>query len=402
MKITDQRHTKCRYPISLNATCLMLGLILFSESPLSAQTSVIQARGVLESADVELLQAQVLDGTRIVKVIPHGTRVTKGTVLLEFEHRQAPAERARRQVIMADNDLRSALKEREVLENFTKPRTIEELLERSNETKRHILRVVLSGEAQHDFVKASVAAAQLEYNILLSRVNKFKKLKDNERDEALFEESQIQLAHSEVKLKAAKRDLDVQFAKYEHQLAESHLEKKLAELDLQQYKNGDYIAQQEALQTRIEVTREKLKRRTESYGTVLRAVRQTQLSAPTDGIIFHHNLRVDGKPFALEPGVRVQQGQVLLRFANLSTKHVRVAVCETDILRLTEGQAASVRFPALPTQEYAATVKSISELPRVEKPNPGQCVEYDVILEVADLPARLKLGMTCEVKFVAE
>ncbi|MBD3675423.1 MAG: HlyD family efflux transporter periplasmic adaptor subunit [Planctomycetaceae bacterium] len=385
---------------------LLAVLTLLISSPLPAQTSetsAVQATGVLESSEVELLQASVLDGTRIVKVIPHGSRVTQETPLLEFEHRQSPVEKARRQLLKAELELRSTLKELEVLEHFTRPRTLAELQEREKEASRNVERTKLSGEAQLAMKKAQVATLTNEYHIVLSRYEKLKELEEIRRDELLLEEYAIRSVHLEAKLKTALKEVEQQCVQNERQLAEANFETKLAKLDLIQYQEGDYIAQKEALETQIEAAKDKLSRQREKYEKIIQAVRQKQILAPVDGIVFHHDSRIaHSKPFSLEPGSRVKQGQVLLKFASLESRQVRVPVCESNILRINEGQSATVHFTALPTQEFSATVISISEVPRFEKLTSDGCVNYDVILDMTDLPAELKLGMTCEVKFLSD
>ena len=68
-------------------------------------------------------------------------------------------------------------------------------------------------------------------------------------------------------------------------------------------------------------------------------------------------------------------------------------VDETDLLKLKAGQAARVHVDALPTsQPLGGKIAEIGASPARRGPN-GQA--YRVVLELAALPAQLKLGMSC-------
>lgn len=83
-------------------------------------------------------------------------------------------------------------------------------------------------------------------------------------------------------------------------------------------------------------------------------------------------------------------GQPVLQLADL--KHLQVETTdlnEIDVARISLGDSASVTFDALPDGKVLGKVTRISS-----KPAEGAGVNYPVVLELAEVPDRLRWGMT--------
>ncbi|MBD3672623.1 MAG: HlyD family efflux transporter periplasmic adaptor subunit [Planctomycetaceae bacterium] len=77
-------------------------------------------------------------------------------------------------VLKAELQLKVKLKEQDVLQDFTKERTVAELLEMKDESARQLERVKLAGEAALDQYKAEVASRKLSYNVQLAQLERLR------------------------------------------------------------------------------------------------------------------------------------------------------------------------------------------------------------------------------------
>ena len=77
-------------------------------------------------------------------------------------------------VLQAKLKLQVKLKEQEVLEDYTKKRTVAELLVMKDESKRQLERVMLAGDAALAQYKAEVASRKLTYNVQLAKLQQLR------------------------------------------------------------------------------------------------------------------------------------------------------------------------------------------------------------------------------------
>jgi HlyD family secretion protein len=116
---------------------------------------------------------------------------------------------------------------------------------------------------------------------------------------------------------------------------------------------------------------------------------QTILRAPFSGTISNVNINI---------GEMVSPGQSVITLAELSSLQVETTdLNELDVARIRVGSPVAVTFDALPGVEVEGTVVKIA--PRSTE---GAGVNYTVTIELSEIPAALRWGMTTFVDIEAE
>jgi HlyD family secretion protein len=117
------------------------------------------------------------------------------------------------------------------------------------------------------------------------------------------------------------------------------------------------------------------------------ALNRGTLVAPFDGVIAEHNLVVGETP---------PTDQAAIQLIDPSGFYVDVAVDETDIVKLAEGQVVELRLDALPDDQITGVVTRVAITPV----RAGQLVTYTarVTLDPTDAPVRV--GMTATATIV--
>lgn len=114
-----------------------------------------------------------------------------------------------------------------------------------------------------------------------------------------------------------------------------------------------------------------------------------ELEAPFDGVI---------SAVYINPSEWVAPGSPVLLIADLGHLQIETTdLSEIDVARISEGDTAIVTFDALPDLELEGTVVSIAP-----KAAEGSGVNFPVILELNEIPAELRWGMTAFVDIELE
>jgi len=133
--------------------------------------------------------------------------------------------------------------------------------------------------------------------------------------------------------------------------------------------------------------------RIENARTQLAAAKQTltdlSLAAPFGGVI---------SEVYINPSEWVTPGSPVLLIADLDHLQIETTdLGEIDVARIVEGDTATVTFDALPDLVLEGTVISIAP-----KAAEGSGVNYPVVIELSEIPAELRWGMTAFVDIEVE
>jgi HlyD family secretion protein len=119
------------------------------------------------------------------------------------------------------------------------------------------------------------------------------------------------------------------------------------------------------------------------------ALDRATLIAPFDGVIAQDSLVVGEFP--------PSDGAALL-LVDDSALYVDLAVDETDVVRLSEGQEAELSLDALPGAEITGTVTRVGAAPTIV----GQLVTYPVRLALAQTSEPVRIGMSATATIVVD
>ncbi len=139
----------------------------------------------------------------------------------------------------------------------------------------------------------------------------------------------------------------------------------------------------------------RLQRQLERLALLKKQVERCSIRAPNDGVLFYYK---EGRnPPQIDEGMSVRQGQALFYLPDLTAMEVVVALNESVVDRVSDGQRATIRFEALPHLVLGGRVASISQIP-VQQNDRGEDIRYFIGVVKLDLVAPgLKPGMTARV-----
>ncbi len=227
--------------------------------------------------------------------------------------------------------------------------------------------------------QAKLAAAQQAYDAAVRQLNAL-----------LGTGSQADIAVAEADLAAAKAQLAEAEREWERvkqgpnpadvALLEAQIAK--AQRDYETFSQGpdpDEVALAEARLANAEAQLEAAKA----------ALANLELVAPFTGTISEVNIK---------PSEWVNPGQAAVVLADLSRLRVETTdLSEIDVAQIDVGETVIVTFDALPEVVVEGTIVRIAP-----KANEGSGVNYTVIVEIAEIPAKLRWGMTAFVDIELE
>jgi RND family efflux transporter MFP subunit len=385
----------------------------------------VTERGNLESQDnveiiceVDDVHGDGFDGTAILSIVPNGSSVKKGELLVELDvtlHRDRldsqvlDTERARAEFIQAD-----AKFENQKTQNITAKADAElavalaelelEMFE-DTENGSHILEVEEINR-QIDDVKNEILEAQANME-----------LKKNEKRgiEALFklgyagkselDKSRLDFLQAESQLASRLNRLvthQATLAKketFEREMQKLQLEGALetAKRNLTQVErnNSAELAQAEA---ELKAAQESLKKEEERLARAKYQIEKSKIYAPQDGMVAYATSSSRRYSVEICEGARVRLQQKILTLPNLTKMQVKTAVHESVLDRIEQGLDATVRVDAFPERAYQASVKSVAVLPDQGGWMSSDTKVYETYVTIDEQVSRLKPGMTAVVE----
>lgn len=126
---------------------------------------------------------------------------------------------------------------------------------------------------------------------------------------------------------------------------------------------------------------------------------KTEIKAPMDGVVTRLAVR-EGEMVVI--GIQNQPGTVLMTLSDLSSINAEVQVAEADVLRLKVGQPGRVTLEALPERELDGRVVEIGASALPQTAGGAAAREFKVVLRLENPDPRLRPGLTCDVRILAD
>ncbi len=163
--------------------------------------------------------------------------------------------------------------------------------------------------------------------------------------------------------------------------AEAEAQLALAQAQLATAQREFEMLQQGPDPEEVKLAEERLANAKAQLAAAEAALRDLELLAPFDGTI---------SEVYIKPSQWIAPGQPILLLADLSQLRVETTdLNEIDVARIDVGATARVTFDALPDVVVSGKVVRIAT-----KASSGAGVNYTVVIELAEIPARLRWGMT--------
>lgn len=190
-----------------------------------------------------------------------------------------------------------------------------------------------------------------------------------------------QLDPSDTRLNAQSASAEVQTAQANLALAQTELARR-QQLYRQQFISKSAL---DSYETQVKTSAARLEQAKSQAAVSKHQTGYTQLLADRSGAI---------GMIQAEPGQVVAAGQTIARIYDLQTLEIQIAVPETVIDTLHPGDQASVTLQGLP-HAYQGRIREIAPAAN------SQTHAFDLRIQLLDADAKIKLGMTADVRFLS-
>lgn len=370
--------------------------LLHTVEPAHLTISVSES-GTVKARDRVLIRSQVEGRTTILNLIPEGTIVKEGDVLVELDASDLE-ERKLDQEISVQNAESSYIQARETLE-VTRNRA-EANIEQARldyEFAKEDLEQYIEVDYPMDLKQARnrVTLAEEEYEQALERVR---------GSEALFEKqylSEAELQRDRLSLQRAR--LDHELAQEELRRLENHIKRRrVAELesDVNQARLALERVEREAradvlqAESNERARQSELERQKSRLARLERQIENCTIRAPTDGMVVYSEQGRRWNPQPLVEGLEVRERQELMTLPTANTMNAEIRVHESARHKVELGQRVRVRVDAVPHMFFTGTVTQIGVMAEDGGHLNPDLREYRVEVEIDGEHEALSPGMS--------
>jgi HlyD family secretion protein len=398
------------------ALVVLAGVLLTRSGPERANTAYHEVRrgdflvsivegGSLEAVREVAVRSEVEGTARIIDIVPEGTYVRKGDLIVELD--SAAAQDSVNQQMITFEQSQFALTQAE--EQLAIQKSVVD-----SEVRAAVLKVefaktdldrYLEGEALQNLRQAEIDITSIRENMLINRERA-------ERSQALFQDGfetkrtvdsdNLSALQSELNLERATNNLWM-LQKFDHPRQERQLKSALdeAEEELERVRMQGLrrLAQYEAdvmtQRNTLNLNRSKLERDQ-------RQLAASKIYAPQDGLVVYP---VSGNRFSseslIEPGATVRNRQELIKLPDIDEMKLTIRVHESQINMVRVGQPTFVVLDSMPDQRLQGVVSRVGLLPDASSrwANPNLKVYVTDILITSQLPD-VKPGVSARAEIV--
>ena len=335
------------------------------------QGEIQSSENVEVRCDVKSRSTGSSASTTILDIIPEGTTVKKGDWLITFD----------------SNYLESIM-------------TQQNIIVKTNQT------LVIQSKAAYD----TAVMAKKEY--LEGTYQQEQKTIENEIFVAEDNLKKAQLSYDSIKRSVSRGlvgELQLQGEKFTVDAAVKQLElaqQKLHVLDT--YTKEKMLTQ---LKSDIETAKIKWENEQASYDEELKTLAEFEeqikactVTAPQDGQVVYANVmsRRGGGEFVVEPGATVRERQTIIRLPNPTKMQVSANVSESQINLVRENMPCSIRIDAIGDETFEGVVTKVNKYAEPGSWWSSSTKEYKTTIQIIDPPARIRPGLTAEVRIQIE
>ena len=366
--------------------------------------------GTIRAQDQVIIKNEVPGNTTILSLVPEGTLVKKGDLLVELDSSKLSEEKFE-QELKVQNAESAYIRAREELAIVSNQATSDVEKAQVNLTFAQMDRTSYSGGEYPQELKQAEAKIRLTEEEV-QRAEEKLKWSRRLHDEQYISQSELQadeLAQKKaaLDLDLAKGDLDL-LQNYEHRRQQALLESdvKQAEMALERAlrKARANVVQAE---TDMRAKQQELDRQRSKLKEIEEQIAATRILAPADGLaVYATSVQRSGWRGSQEPlaeGQEVRERQELIYLPATSKMMAAVKIHETNLKKIDIDMPVRVTIDALPGSEFSGRVARIAPLPDPTSfwMNPD-LKEYDTHVHIDGDGSKLRNGMTGEVEIVAK
>jgi HlyD family secretion protein len=383
---------------------------------------VVTERGNLESqqdvqviCEVDDIPGDGISGTLIVWIIPNGSSVRKGDLLVEFDSSQHQ-ERLDRQILLTERAKSERLQAQAKYDNqITQNETAEaeaELQVKLSELELLMFTDQEAGTHQLEVEEIKRLIDDTNSEILAAQANLELRNNDKLGIESLFklgyagknelDRSRLDFLQAEGQFAAKMNRLQTQMAslvKKETFEREMQILRLQGNLDTARRNRIQVLRNNEALlaqaHAQLDSAVESLKKEEELLARYREYVENCKVYAPEDGMVAYVS---DRRREEVREGAAIRPRQAIMTIPNLRAMQVKTAVHESVLDQVYAGQRATIRVDAFPDRQYAGTVQQVAVLPDQGGWMSSDTKVYPTIVTIDEEVEHLKPGMTAVVE----
>jgi len=381
-------------------------------------------RGNLESqfnvqiyCEVDDISGDGIDGTPILWIVPNGSSVREGELLVEFDSSShlerydaqiLDTERARAEQIQANVQFENQKSQNETaLEDARLQVELAELelLMFQDEENGSFQLEMEEIERLIDDLNTEILAAEANLTLKTNELRGVESLfklgyaGKSEVDRIFLDYLQAEGAYS-AKMNRLKTQMASRVKKTEYEYKMQQLELK-GKLDTAQRNLGQVDRNNEALLAKAKAAKDgadrALKKEEERLARYETQLKKCKIYAPQDGMVAYatdSGRYSRGAP--IDVGALVRERQHILSLPNLNKMQVKTSVHESVQNEIRGGLDATIRLDAFPDRTYAGKVTSIAVLPEQTWMNDTKM--YETVVTIEQDVRDLKPGMTAVVE----
>ncbi|MCX8156564.1 MAG: efflux RND transporter periplasmic adaptor subunit [Verrucomicrobiae bacterium] len=363
--------------------------------------------GNIEAVNEVVVRSEVEGTARIIYIVPEGTTVKKGDLLVELDssssqdavnQQQINVEKAQFAVIQAEQQLeiQKSMVESEISAAELKLEFAKSDLEKFEKGEAAQLLRDAQIEITNVLENLKIAEEKLGWTEKLYEKG-FETKANLDRDRLSVSQTKLRLEQAQKKLWMLE-SFDLPKKRRTLEAAVEDAKDDLERVKLQgQRRLAQYEADVQTQKSTLELSKKKLERD-------MRQLANTKIYAPNDGLVVYAGGGGDRRfssESMIEEGAVVRYRQELIKLPDISEFKVTVKVHESHVNQLTRGQPAYVVLDAMPDRRFQGAVNRVAPLPDTSSrwANPNLKVYATEILILEPLP-NVKPGVSARAEII--
>jgi HlyD family secretion protein len=370
-------------------------------------TISVTESGTIKAREQLIIKNEVEGKTSIIYLIPEGTRVKKGELLVELDASSLEDNKIDQEIKVqnAEASYINSTENLAVVENQAKSDI--DLAQLTLEFAKQDIKKYLEGEYPNALknAEADITVAKEE----LIRATETLKWSQTLYDEKYISQTELQAdelskTKSVLKLELAQnnRQLLVDYT-YQRNVAQLQSNVSQAEMALERT-NRKARADVVQAQAELKAKQAEFQRQQDKLKKIEEQIVKTKIYAPADGLaIYATSARTQRNVEPLMEGQDVRERQELIYLPTANSSKAEITVHESNLEKIRVGLPAIVTVDALSGKKFFGTIAHIAPLPDAQSMwmNPDLKVyTTEIYLEENDI--ELRTGMSCQAEIIIE
>lgn len=366
--------------------------------------------GTIKAREQTIIKNEVEGKSSIVSIIPEGTRVKKGELLIELDASTLADQKIDQEISVQNTEAAfiSAKETLAVAENQAKSDI--DLARLTLEFAKQDLEKYIKGDYPYllDEADAKIALAQEE----LTRAKQT--LEDSNQLAAEKYISQMELQADTIAKK--KCELDTSLAIKSRNLLEDYTKKRQiaqyesnvsqAEMAMERTERSAHASVIQA-QADLKAKESEYQRQQDKLKKMNNQLEKTKIYAPDDGLVIYATSAKSadrhGNATPLDVGREVQEREELIYLPTGNSSTANIAIHESNLKKTSIGMPAIITVDALPGKTFYGSIETIAPLPDAQSMwlNPDLKV-YKTEIYIDGNDPMLRTGMSCQAEIIIQ